>query len=370
MNAINGNESLPPPENAGGANGFAIDLVRRWRELSELERRAFGALIAELNNSSELVEKSTLDLSARFQELAGIAESQVARTDLIIATASAIELQGGPVPLNQALAIVETTIRQAVETIVYVSKHAMRMVYTLDDVARDVAEAAQCSGQIEVINRQARYLAINAAIEASRSGAAGAAFSVIANEMKALSHATGQTAEQVRDRIQRVTDGVKRGHDVMRSIATMDLSENIMAKERIDDLLAGIKAQHGRFDTILADAAQSSNAMAATVVHLITGVQFQDRTKQHIAQVIDTIAALAESAAAIQAATDSAFPGLMQPGGLDQAALDRMLDRQTLGDMKIRLLARLLDDGSAPQHPSATDDARFEDPGAADIEMF
>ena len=354
-----------PAHGAGGLESPAIALLQRWLELSELERRAFIALARELTVSSDLVEHSTLDLSERFQALAGIARDQVGQIDRVIAVAGALNVDGEPVALAEALQFVETALQKAIETILFVSKHAMRMVYTLDTVAKDVAAAEQCSGQIEIINRQTRYLALNAAIEASRSGGAGGAFGVIALEMKELSQAIGATAVQVGENIGSVAGGVRRAHDVLREIATLDLSENILAKQRIDSLLTGIVAQHHDFSAVLSETAQSSAMMAATVGQLITGIQFQDRTKQHIGQVIETLAALGESTAAAQQETEAAFPGLFQAGGLDDAALRRIVERQTLGGMKGRLLDRLLGDTDA-----AGDAGHAPDDAGGDIELF
>jgi methyl-accepting chemotaxis protein len=359
---------LAVPASSPGADGAVLDLVRRWRELSELERRAFNALARELNGTSMLIEASTLDLSERFQDLAGIAQGQVGRVDQIIAAAGALQVNGAEVPMHEALQSVESVLGKAIETVLFVSKNAMRMVYALEDVARDVAGAEQCSSQIEVINRQARYLALNAAIEATRSGAAGSAFNVIAREMKQLALATEQTSAQVRERIDAVTKGVRKGHEVMQEIATLDLSENILAKDRIDALLAGIAAQHGRFGSVLADTATASAEMAGTVGRLITGMQFQDRTKQQIAQVIETLAVLEAATESAQQATDAAMPGAFTPGSVDQVALERILEKQTLGGMKARVLSRLLsDDGGAE---AADDEAAPADDQQGDIELF
>jgi methyl-accepting chemotaxis protein len=366
--AATGANGHAAPIAAPAADGAVLDLLRRWRELSELERRAFNALARELNSTSSLIEASTLDLSERFQDLAGIAQGQVGRVDQIIAAAGALQVNGAEVPMHEALSSVESVLGKAIETVLFVSKNAMRMVYALEDVARDVAGAEQCSSQIEVINRQARYLALNAAIEATRSGAAGSAFNVIAREMKQLALATEQTSAQVRERIDAVTKGVRKGHEVMQEIATLDLSENILAKDRIDALLAGIAAQHGRFGSVLADTASASAEMAGTVGRLITGMQFQDRTKQQLAQVIETLAVLEAASETVQRATDAALPGAFAPGGVDQEALERIIEKQTLGGMKARVLNRLLSDDSA--EAAADDAAPAADDQQGVIELF
>lgn len=351
---------------AAPADAAAFGLIQRWLELSELERRAFIALSQELTVSSDLVERSTTGLSERFQALAAIAQGQLGRMDAVISLASSINIDGESVAFDAALNSVQGTLMRAIETILFVSKHAMRMVYSLEDVARDVRAMEQCTAEIETINQQARYLALNATIEASRSGAAGAAFGVIAREMKELSKATDQTAGKVRERIDAAGRGVRQGLDVLREIATLDLSENILAKERIDALIAGIIAQHDTFGAVLGDAARSSAELSSTIGGMIGGMQFQDRTKQHIAQVIDTLHVLEEETVSIQRATEAAFPKRFQIGTIDTETLARIVEKQTLGGMKERILTRLLTGGGQEADAPPPD---AEDSGG-NIELF
>ena len=377
---------MPAPVPPSGLPSLTpIELIGRWVDTAELERRAFIALIRELTVSSELVETSTLDLSERFQVLANIAQAQMGRVDRIIAVAKSIEVNGEAVSLDAAMRSVEDVLRKVIETILSVSKHAMRMVYALDDVAQDVVAAEQCVAQIDTLNSKTRYLALNAAIEANRSEAAGSggAFRVIAHEMKDLSLATEKTSKEVRDRISSVTRGVRNGHQVLQEIATLDMSEHILAKERLDALIAGIIGQNRSFTAVLAEAADSSAEMANTVGQLITGMQFQDRAKQHVAQVIAVLEVLGDAIGSAQQATWAAFPGQFEAGAVDQDWLDRILDKQTLGAVKQRILARLLaapdasaPDASAPDAsaPDSGGDADQKLPdsgtGSGDIELF
>ncbi len=349
----------------------ALDLVRRWIDLSELERRTFAALIRELAVSSDLVESSTLDLSERFQTLAVLAQAQMGRVETVISIANTIEVAGQPERVDAAMRSVEAILRKIIETILSVSKHAMRMVYALDDVKRDVEAAELCVAEIEKINDQTRYLALNAAIEAARSGQAGAAFQVIAVEVKELSRATEEISQQVRTRIASVTQGVRNGHSVLREIATLDMSEHIMAKDRLDSLIAALIAQNQAFGSILGTTAESSAEMSHTIAQLITGMQFQDRTKQHLAQVIDGLNVLSDANLSMQQAAWAQFPGVSQEGAIDQDWLQRLMDRQLLGTVKQRMLAQLLAEGDGQADPNVcASGASEEDSLAGDIELF
>ncbi len=357
------------PASGPAPHGAALDLVRNWLNLSELERRTFAALTRELTISSDLVESSTEDLSERFQALAVLAQAQMGRVEAVISIANTIEVAGEAQRVDLAMRSVEDILRKIIETILSVSKHAMRMVYALENVKRDVDAAELCVVEIEKINTQTRYLALNAAIEAARSGSAGAAFQVIASEIKELSCATEEISKQVRTRIASVTQGVRNGHAVLQEIATLDMSEHIMAKDRLDALVTALIEQNDAFGKLLGNTAESSVEMSQTIDQLITGMQFQDRTKQHLAQVTDAMGVLSEASLSMQQATLTQYPGIFEAGAIDQGWLERLLDRQVLGTVKKRLLTRLLgqDDGLEDHAGSqSADDAG----GSGDIELF
>ena len=344
-----------------------LEVVGRWLDLSELERRMFSALVQELTKSSELVEDSTSDLSRRFQELAAVAQAQMQKMETIITVARSIEVDGQAVPIGQAMLDVEGVLLKVIETILSVSKHAMRMVYALDDTTRDVEAAQQCAVQIEAINRQTRYLALNAAIEANRSGAAGSAFGVIALEIKNLSVATAEISQQVRERIGAVARGMRSGQAVLQEIATLDMSEHIHAKARLDGLVAGILAQNQTFKAVLEEAVASSDEMSATIGQLVVGVQFQDRAKQHVAHVIEMLGVLGEAAVSAEQATDAAYPGVFTPGVIDESWLDRILERNTLESVKRRLLVQLTGEQSSKL---LADEDATEFASGGDVELF
>ena len=338
-NALNIAEA---PCTAAPADAASIDLLQRWLGLSGLEQRAFAALTREIKEASSLVESATLDLSERFQLLAAIAQGQANQVQTIIAVANSIEVEGEVLPLQTAMEAVEQVLRKFIDTILTVSKHAMRMVYALDDVVKDVESAEHCVAQIKTINTQARYLALNAAIEASRFGAEGAAFGVIANEIKDLSLATDRTSREVQNRIASITSGVRSGHELLQEIATLDLSVHILAKEKLNRLVDGIIRQNASFTQVLSATAASSAQMASTVGQLVTGIQFQDRTKQHLEHVVTVMSVLEEATRTAQAATLERHPGRFDAAAVDQEWLQRIVDGQTLGAVKQRILTRLL----------------------------
>lgn len=344
-------------------------LLGRWLELSELERRAFAAMARELTATSSVIENSAVDLSHRFQTLASHARAQVARVEAITATARSITVGGEEVALNEATGFIEGVLVRVINTVLAVSKNAMRMVYSLDDVVRQVEGAEKCVNQLQAINRQTRFLALNAAIEATRAGKNGGPFEVIAREIRELSNQTDATVSSVSERIGAISVSVTRSHEVLQEIATEDMSEHIVAKERLNALLAGMTTQSADFTKILSETAAASAALSATIAPLIMGLQFQDRTAQYLAHVIEALGTLGEAGGALRDDTHNATPGTFTEGEIDRSLLDRMVDKQTLGEVRKRFLHHLINDTPALETvASGTASEASQDGG--DIDLF
>ena len=339
----------------------AQDLLGRWLELSELERRAFIAMARELVASSSVIEQSAVDLSQRFQNLAENAKSQMARVETVIAVAQSIKIDGQDFVLTDATQFIESILVKVIDTVLSVSKNAMRMVFALEEVAREVEDAEGCVAQLHNINRQTRYLALNAAIEAARGDANGGAFSVIAHEIQELAKQTDISANTVGDRITSVISSVRRSRAVLQEIATTDLSEHIIAKEKLDALLNGMIAQNTEFNAILTEAAGASAELSATIAPLVMGLQFQDRTAQQLMHVIEALGSLGEATELLQQATHDALPGTFKPGEIDQTWLDRILEKQTLGTVRKRFFAQLVSDAPPVEEDTSS---------TGDIDLF
>lgn len=279
----------------------------------------------------------------------------------MITVAQSIKVDGEEIALCDATRFIENILIKVIDTVLLVSKNAMRMVYALEQVSKEVGGAEKCVSQLEKINKQTRFLALNAAIEATRAGTNGGAFSVIAREIKELSTQTGITTKDVSDRITSVDSSVRRSHAVLQEIATIDLSEHIIAKERLDALLGGMIAQNSAFTAILTETAGASADLTATIAPLIMGLQFQDRTTQQLTLVIEALQTLEQASGSLQQATRDVMPGLYAEGKIDQELLDRMVEKQTLGDVRKRFLAQLLSNAEPVEEDTSS---------SGDIDLF
>jgi len=347
-----------------------IDLLATWLGFADMQRRTLDAIQGELTRTSDHVEESTLDLSHRFRELAEKALQQSARVEQIVAMAGSVDIDGERLPLDQLVNGMQDMIAEMIANIVQLSMRAMSMVYLLDDVQKDVGELEKSIADIDSINRQTNFLALNATIEASRAGEAGRTFAVVAQEVRHLSRTTSELAERMRSKVGAVVTGVRNGHDILREIANTDMSPQMLAKERVDKTMESLVEQTAHFQSVLETAAGVSNDMSSTIGRMVTGMQFQDLTKQRLEAVGDSLTVMAAGLEELEDRTRGCLPaGAEIP--VPQAWLDHLLDRFRLSDMRQRFVRRLLMEGSALDLHGALDvDAGQDDSSGGDIELF
>ncbi|MFW1678260.1 methyl-accepting chemotaxis protein [Pontibacter sp. JAM-7] len=114
---------------------------------------------------------------------------------------------------------------------------AYKLMCELNDKSSEVASIVTT---IDAISSQTNLLALNAAIEAARAGDYGRGFSVVADEVRALAHKTGQSTvkigdlvgenEQLSSSVAEIVDTIRA--QSQRSTELMDQATSILAQVR------------------------------------------------------------------------------------------------------------------------------------------
>ena len=345
------------------------DLLSTWLGYADVQRRTLEAIQHELTRTSGTVEDATLDLSARFRELAEKAMEQSQRVEQIVSMAGSVSIDGERMPMDQLVTGMQEMIADMIANIVTLSRHAMSMVYLLDDVQKDVSELEKSIGDIDGINRQTNFLALNATIEASRAGEAGRTFAVVAQEVRHLSRSTGELADRMRSKVTAVVKGVRNGHEILRQIANTDMSPQMLAKERVDKTMESLVDQTNHFQAVLETAANVSSDMSSTIGRMVTGMQFQDLTKQRLEAVNDSLAIMAAGLDELENRTRVELPASLDPR-VPQDWLDELLGRFKLSEMRQRFVRKLLLEGTALDEHGVLDVDVGQDDSSGDIELF
>ena len=342
------------------ASPAVVDILQRWLDLSELERHAFAALAREVSSAAGLVETSTQSIADGFRSLATLAQAQSERVDNVIEAANTLTIGHERVPFEQVTGFMREVLTDEVETLRTFSELAAKMQHALDMALAEAGRSEEGVARIEALNRQTRYLSLNALIEAARAGEQGRGFAVVANEVRDLSQATDKVADSIRRQIVAMADGVRNGYAIVGDIAGIDLSRRIGCKERLDALAAAMTAQNHRFNAILVDAAASARELSRTVAGLVMDLQFQDRNSQCLAHVAGTLGVLSDLLSELQDTTE-AVPAV-RGRAVDQDALARVLSNHTLAEVRDRFAL------IAPGGAAAAAVAKGDDGGG--IELF
>jgi methyl-accepting chemotaxis protein len=351
---LQGAPPLQPEVASLPADDASARALREWMSLAVMQQRVIRSLADEIARTSGFVETEADDLSSRFRRLALSAQQQTARVDSLTRLAKGIEIDGELVPMDSITQLLENTLSDVVAKILMLSKDSMSMVYALQELKSNVERVDGAMVQLSGINRTTNMLAMNARIEAERAGEAGKTFRVVAQELRELSKATESVFVSMSNELNALTAGIASGQDTLQRVATIDMSENILAREKLEVLLAALLRRGSRLEEIVAEAVQEAGLISADVDGMVTGIQFQDRTKQSLEHVVDTMDVVNDAIEQIRVDTAAALPGLaeLEP---DTTWVKSLLDRFKLSEMRERFVREILDGKTSERNGEAHD---------------
>lgn len=158
-------------------------------------------------------------------------------------------------------------------------------------LAEDARSMTKLVDLLKEISDQTNLLALNAAIEAARAGEHGRGFAIVADEVRKLSKHSEQAASKIGQAMIKMADEIE---------GKFALKLNQDRNNQEAGLLTSLEAQLGslgesynKLDSlnreILGEVGSSSERVAAQVLDLLAGVQFQDIVRQQIELVMKAI---------------------------------------------------------------------------------
>ena len=188
----------------------------------------------EVQRVSRIVQEAIVTLTKNFQELSRNSQCE---EELVQGL-----LEDNPEAKNDNsersfLAETSTLLQGFIDTLIGISKQSVATVHNIDDMVTHMDGVFSLLDDVKNIADQTNLLALNAAIEAARAGEAGRGFAVVADEVRQLSMRSNNLSEEIISGVNASKQAIATVRETVGSIASRDMNEAILGKERVDSVL-------------------------------------------------------------------------------------------------------------------------------------
>lgn len=244
---------------------------------------------AQLTETSIQVEEAVVQICRSFQGIAEQAQTSVHRTagflggrhtDLQKQSFNALIQKCGFV-LNKSL----TTAAEASEA----SKQAIERIKKMDEASQQINLSMM---KLEEISSGNKILALNAQIEAVRSGEHGKGFEAVAVELGAQTKKSRIVTAVVGDLAENLRLLAESTMTDLRNLQSQAEKRVETCKSEVNDALADLRQAHEEMETMMYEMTEDGRKLAAEVQSAIRGLQFQDAVSQRIAHVVEDLGTL------------------------------------------------------------------------------
>jgi methyl-accepting chemotaxis protein len=352
------------------------DVLKDWVKISQLQTGLMEVVNQQLKETAISIEHGTQNLNDKFKTLADSSKSQGERIERIAGMMNSLDVGGETYSLIDSIGLINRAIDDATDKILYVSKKAMSMVYALETAQSNLEVTESFIGRVQKITKQTNLLSLNATIEAKRAGDAGKGFEVVADEVRALSKEISTLSEEMSSKIGEVVESVKDSFGTLNEVATVDMSDNILVKEKIDLIMKSILQQSEDIEKVLHENIEFSKETSKNISGMTMDMQFSDRASQYINNITDIVKVIQEDT---KANKDQGVKSLgidLQNQDINNSDAEKIISKLTLSQLKKDFIEFLVkekyinspsDVGQEEIASTASDSAADDDD---DIELF
>jgi methyl-accepting chemotaxis protein len=237
-----------------------------------------AATITEIKSSSREVTNASAEISTSTTDLSQRTEEQAASLEQTSASMSQMSLTVKKNTENaQHADQCAAKAREVADRGRAVVAHAVKSMAQIEGSALKISDII---GVIDEIARQTNLLALNAAVEAARAGEAGRGFAVVASEVRSLAQRSSQAAKDINELISGSNGQVKEGVDLVNQ-----------ADASLAEILESIKA----VAEVVSDIAAASVEQAAGIEQINKALLQMDEATQQNSALVEENAATAKT---------------------------------------------------------------------------
>jgi methyl-accepting chemotaxis protein len=250
----------------------------------------FSRMSEQLKQTSKQIEDSVVEVCGSFQGIALRAKEAVARTAGFLSQAG----DG-----NSDSRSFETLLDECSRTLVKIlsvteeageiSQRAIERIRQMDQATQSISGAIE---QLEQIADGNKILALNARIEAARAGEHGAGFAVVAMEVISQTERSQKVNAQVSELILSLRALAGSTLEDLQRMNERDHLRVEQCRSEADESLKNLQAAHDEMKRVLTGMTEEGASLSQEIGAAVRGLQFQDRTSQRIAHVVEDLETL------------------------------------------------------------------------------
>lgn len=240
--------------------------------------RARARVVERLRSVNQTTERETLAAGRSLEEVVKIGRDHIARLRDLLER----KLGSDSAELTRAVQAQATKARSDLDT---VSNALERHRSEVASAAAHAGQIASAANAIARLTSEARSLALNARIEAARSGDRARGFAVIADQMKRLSEAIAEANTTVNQLSKTLGASLPQLHEQSASLgaALTSLGEDL--RTGIGGVEAQVQSLRADVAAALADSDHAIGQMVAASHAALSHLQFQDVCAQQLLSV-------------------------------------------------------------------------------------
>ncbi|MEM7732205.1 MAG: methyl-accepting chemotaxis protein [Pseudomonadota bacterium] len=320
------------------------------------QRRRSDPIISDLARRTGLLGRDIVEVVAFVDDLDLRSKTQQDAVSLARQNANAVveanhSISGRLEDMRKATSDVETLVGSSEEALqdsgqhcTEIVGHVVEITEHMDGVLAALLHVQQGNQSIRDIAKTVHLLAINARIEASRAGTAGAGFATIASAINELATTTSATVTEVQESVEELTETVRRlsqGSQAARAksdeviASNTDLSaamgEITQAMRNLTDLTGGVFDKLGHSHSATEAFGQAFHDIENTITDTTSRIsQMRERT----AKLVDQTESMVQDSVSLGATTDdSPYIERVQADAARIAAIfEEAIDKGTLSE--------------------------------------
>lgn len=283
-----------PPHSEAALHNGAAEVSKQKAELARYLPHLVNMSV-QVKQTALQIEESVVAVCKSFQGIAERSKSNVNRTVGFLGRDDAGTGKQSFEALLQSCGGTMQKIMNITAEAGELSLRAIERIEQMEKASQQIDVALRALEQIATGNN---ILALNAQIEAARSGSMGAGFAAVAVELTSQTAKSRQVATQVGDLSANLRQLAQVTLEDLRRMSRKDRERVEQCRREVDESIHELHVVHEEMKSMLSETTKDGSLLANDITSAIRGLQFQDRTNQRLAHVAEDIDSLQQRLAA------------------------------------------------------------------------